>query len=506
MRKISDPALTFKNGDFMKNFFRKAAGLLLAAVVTLTAAAVPVYADDAKIKLPSNEAMKFVDSMGAGWNLGNTFDAANCTWIADEMGYETGWQPDMTSKALIKAVKNAGFGTIRVPVSWHDHVDKDLNISEKWMDRVAEVIDWCLSEDLYVIINIHHDVEKGYYYPTSAEYKTSADFMKKIWQQICEKFGSCSDKLIFESINEPRLTGTNMEWWYDTNNVPDEAKDSLDCINKLNQLFVDTVRATGGNNKTRYLLVGGYDTDGTVKGLLSSLYKMPEDTVKNRLIADVHYYGIGERSSIQMLDDLYKWVTTNEIPIIISEYGLNSNGYKYDDNADIAAKRMSEFVSYARAHAMSVVLWDNNYGGTGKEGFKFFDRAVAKVANSKVVSAAAKVANPKVVSAVVKAGAPNGAVSVASSDKTVTSEPEKLTVKTASSASKIKLSWTAPEGATKYAVYQYKGGKYKLLTSKCTKTSYTVGKLKSGTTYKFAVRAYVNGKWSGYTYVKAKTK
>lgn len=469
----------------MKNFIRKTLAFLTAAVLAVTAAAVPVSAEN--VKPAENEAMAFVDSMGAGWNLGNAFDAANCSWIKNELDYETAWCGAKTTKELIKAVKNAGFNTIRVPVSYHDHIDKDLNISEVWMARVKEVIDWCLAEDLYVITNVHHDVMKGYYYPSSAEYKTSSGFMKKIWQQISAEFKDYGEKLIFETINEPRLVGTNSEWWYNVNGMPDEVADSLDCINKLNQDCVDTIRAAGGKNSDRYIIVGGYATNGEQMGILSTRFKMPTDKVKNRLIGDVHFYGIGERAGHNTLDGLYNAFTSKGIPIVITEYGLNADGYKYLDNTDAAVKRMSDFGSYARERGMSVVFWDNNYIKKGEKGHKLIDRATAKVICPEITKAFTTANKP----AGLKSSSSSSTASTTASGKTVSIKAKASVGKTS-----IKLSWDRMDGAAKYAVYMLKDGKYKCITSKVTANSYTVKSLKSGTKYKFYVRAYVDGKWT----------
>lgn len=458
----------------IKNIFRKTVGVLTAAVIVMSSAVFSSSAEKRQ-KLPSNDAMSVVDAMGAGWNLGNAFDASDCTWVTDELAYESAWCGAKTTKKLIRTVRAAGFSTIRVPVSWHNHVDADFNISETWMKRVREVIDWCMDEDLYVIINVHHDVAKGAYYPSASEYAVSEKYMKKIWSQICDTFGDYSDHLIFEAINEPRPTEGTNPWWYDANNITDEYKDYLESINKLNQVFVDTVRASGKKNAKRFILVGGFATAGDNRGVLSPMFELPKDSAKNRLIADVHYYGIGARSSLEFLDKLYESYTSKGIPISITEYGLNENGYKYFDNTDIAATRMSEFFSYARARGISVILWDNNWGKKGVDNcHKFIDRATEKVVL------------PKIVNTVVDAGAP----------ALIKSYSDAVTVHASASSSAVKLTWNKVGKAQKYAVYQYKNGKFVLISDKVTKTSATVKGLKSGKTLKFAVCVCVNGKWT----------
>lgn len=480
----------------MKNIIRKTLAILTAAVLTVTAAAIPASAENNTVKLPANEAMAFVDSMGAGWNLGNAFDAWATRTPANELDLETSWCGAKTTKELIKTVKKAGFNTIRIPVSWHNHVDKDYNISDAWMNRVKEVVDWCLAEDLYVIINIHHDNDKNdyaYYRPSNAEKTQSVKYIKSIWTQVAKKFKDYGEKLVFQGMNEPRLTGSkDYEWWYNKDNVPDEVKEALELINLYNQTFVDAVRGTGGKNASRYLLIVGYAAKNDALGTLSPYFKMPKDTVKNRLIADAHYYGISVRESPKVIDGLYEAYTSKGIPVVISEYGLNENGYKYSDNTDIAVLRMGDFYSYAREHGISVIVWDNNYGGKGiSNGHKFIDRKTATVIT------------PEIVSAITKAGAP----ALSSSKTSTSSSGTTNTIKAKATAAKnsVKLSWDKVSGATKYAVYMYKDGKYKCITSKVTANSYTVKNLTAGTKYKFYVRAYVSGKWTKTSQSKVTT-
>ena len=493
----------------MNRFLRKAAGLFTAVTMAVGMVTVPAAAADSRQKLPENEAMTFVDSMGAGWNLGNAFDAWAPTTPSNELNLETTWCGAKTTKELIKTVKDAGFNTIRIPVSWHNHVDKDYNISSVWMDRVKEVVDWCLDEGLYVIINIHHDNDKNnyaYYRPSKSEQTQSVKYIKKIWTQVAAAFKNYGEKLIFQGMNEPRLTGSaNYEWWYDKNNVPAEVKEALELINLYNQTFVDTVRASGGNNAKRYLLIVGYAAKNDELGILSPYFKMPTDTVKNRLIADAHYYGIGVKSSPAVIDGLYKAYTSKGIPVVISEYGLNENGYAYSDKTDIAVQRMGDFYSYARNRGVSVIVWDNNYGGKGiSPSHKFIDRKTAKVITPEIVSAITKAGAPALSSSSSSSGTSSSGTSTTSTTSskytgtTSAGAAFKVTAKS-TVANKATLTWSKVSGATRYAVYQYKDGKYKLLSSKLTKTSVTIGGLKSGTEYKFLVRAYVNGKWTAAT-------
>ena len=118
---------------------------------------IPEFTLKTDFEIPDTEAMTFVKNMGVGWNLGNTFDASDCNWITRELEYERAWNGAMTTEADIIALKEAGFSTIRIPISWHNHVSgDDFIISGPWLNRVQEVVDWAIGQDMYVIINTHH--------------------------------------------------------------------------------------------------------------------------------------------------------------------------------------------------------------------------------------------------------------------------------------------------------------------------------------------------------------
>ena len=460
----------------MKKLFLRLVSLVTAASLAIGALIIPASAEGyAKKSLPKNDAITFVEDMGAGWNLGNAFDATNGN-LANELDFETYWCGAKTTKALIKQVAASGFKTIRVPVSWHDHVDKNFNISSAWLKRVKEVVDWCLDENLYVILNVHHDVLEGYYYPNSKNYKTSEKFLTKVWEQLSEEFKDYDERLVFETINEPRLTGTNFEWWYDVWQPEKEALDALECINKLNQAALDTIRAGGGKNKTRYIMIPGYDTDGGQKGALQKYFKMPKDTVKNRLILDAHLYSISEKDYKGILDGLYKTFVSEGIPVSITEYGLNTEGYNYKKNGSIAEKKFADTAAYARSLGISLVVWDNNYNG--EKGFQLINRADAKVTY------------PALVKALVENGTVKG--STATTATTKVKKPDVTVKKSGTSAT---LSWNKISGATKYKVYKYSNGKYTLVKT-TTKTALKFKGLKKGKTYKYLVTACVNGKWT----------
>ncbi len=487
--------------------FKKILSTVMAAVMFV--AAVPMTSS-AAVKLPDNEAIEFVDNLGSAWNLGNAFDAVNCTWLTNELDYESGWCGAKTTKSLIKAIKDMGFDTIRIPVSWHNHVDGSNKISSAWINRVKEVVDWSLDEGLYVILNVHHDVEKGYYYPTEAEYATSEKFLTAVWKQVAEKFKDYDERLIFETINEPRATGTNYEWWFPVNSPSAEVKESVECINKLNQKALDTIRAAGGKNKDRYILIPGYDTsvDGvTVKG-----FEMPEDTIKNRLIVDFHLYTKSAATYKQVIDKIYSTYVSKGIPAILTEYNLDPGPNKYNDNS---AKYLSEWVAYARERGITCAIWDNN-----DVAYKLINRADAKWTQEEIAKAIVKAGEPnkksssdstiskwtqeEIAKAIDKAGEPN---KKSSSDSKNDDNDDKKSDSTISVTAKQSgfysvISWDKVDGASKYRVYRAtsKTGKKTLLKT-TTSTKYTSSSGVVGKKYYFFVKSYDSAtkKWSDYS-------
>ena len=238
-------------------------------------------------EIPENDALQFSRTLKAGWNLGNTFDAQDEGKGVAGRDYETYWSGAKTSKELIHALKEAGFNLIRIPVSWHNHVSgEDYTVDEAWMKRIRQVAQWVVDEGMYFIINIHHDNSKKYLYPDSDHYEQSDKYVAAIWSQVADAFADFDDHCIFESMNEPRLVGSTYEWWLNTSVA--ECRDAAECINRLNQKFVDTVRSKGGNNASRYLLVPGYCA--SPDGALTDLFRLPDDPAENRIMVEVHAY------------------------------------------------------------------------------------------------------------------------------------------------------------------------------------------------------------------------
>lgn len=351
-------------------------------------------------EIPDTEGMDFVQDMRIGWNLGNTFDATDATWLDDEMAYEAAWCGEYTTQEMFDDLKEAGFNSIRIPVTWHNHVDSDLTISEAWLNRVNEVVDYAIINDMYAIINIHHDFDTAFIYPTSEYYDTSSRYMSAIWTQLAEHFKDYDNKLIFESMNEPRMVGHNNEWWIDNNNS--DCIDAIETINRLNQLFVDIVRDSGGNNSNRFLMVPGYDASSD--GALHNLFLLPTDTAEDRLIVSVHAYTpydfalrdpadsnstdefdttyLGSTRQItNFMDALYNKFISQGIPVVIGEFGARDKNLNRQAKVNYA----TYYVAQAKARGMTCLWWDNNaFSGSG-ELFGLYNRSSNTMVYSDIV-------------------------------------------------------------------------------------------------------------------------
>lgn len=238
--------------------------------------------------------------MGNGINLGNTLEACdNNVGIKTNapLSYEPYWGQPKTTQAMIDGMKAAGFDTIRIPVAWMTNAthlyEGDYTIDADYMDRVEEVVRYARKAGMYVIINDHWDGGwYGMFGSESAETRALAmEAYKGMWQQIAERFRDYSDYLIFESANEElggRFDENSPLYCSDSvvTYLTDDERYAL--TNEINQTFVDVVRATGGNNATRFLLIAGYSTD--INQTCDDRFQMPKDTVDSKLMVSVHYY------------------------------------------------------------------------------------------------------------------------------------------------------------------------------------------------------------------------
>lgn len=286
----------------MKKRFLHLFSLMLAVLMLIpcVGSAEEAEAVDNGVMREGLTALEATRLMGNGINLGNTLEACdNNVGIKTNapLSYETHWGQPKTTQAMIDGMKAAGFDTIRIPVAWMTNAthlyEGDYTIDADYMDRVEEVVRYARKAGMYVIINDHWDGGwYGMFGSESAETRALAmEAYKGMWQQIAERFRDYSDYLIFESANE-ELGGRFDE------NSPLYCSDSVvtylndderyALTNEINQTFVDVVRATGGNNATRFLLIAGYSTN--IDQTCDDRFQMPKDTADSKLMVSVHYY------------------------------------------------------------------------------------------------------------------------------------------------------------------------------------------------------------------------
>ena len=355
-----------------------------------------------QFELPDNEATRLARSMKLGWNLGNTFDAYDDEgWFkgkGDAM--ETAWVGVRTSRDLIRALKAAGFNTVRIPVSWHNHLEADGTINGAWLARVRQVADWVMAEGMYAIVNVHHDNSLKFMYPDEAHYDQSVAYLTNVWTQIAACFADCDEHLILESLNEPRLVGTAEEWWYNPNS--EKCREAAEVINRLNQLFVDIVRASGSNNADRFLLVPGYDA--SPESVLDKAFRLPEDPAEHRLMIACHAYRpyefalhkenqkdttftLSEKAKTteiaKFLTNLYDRYVSQGIPVIMDEFGALDKGGNTQDRVNFAAW----YVLCASARGITCVWWDNHVFTGGGERFGLIKRETCEWVYPEIVEA-----------------------------------------------------------------------------------------------------------------------
>lgn len=333
-------------------------------------------------------------NMGMGWNLGNTLDATGSAGLATE----TSWGMPKTTKPMIDALAKSGIKTIRIPVSWTKHLtDKNYTIDPAWMSRVKQIVDWAIENDMYVIINSHHDCYDkpsampygGGYYPSTLNYEESKKFLVNVWSQISLAFNNGYDQhLIFETMNEPRLRGTGHEWWTDRNCK--ECTEALGTLNKLNQDVVNTIRKSGGNNAKRFIMVPGLRA--ALDTATNANFILPKDTVQDRLIVSVHMYdpynfametpGVKDFTSKVKNDLAVNLKTINDrfiskgIPVVIGEYGATNKG-----NQEARVEWFKFYISTCKKYNIPAILWDNGQATADPkngEKFGFYNRNTQK--------------------------------------------------------------------------------------------------------------------------------
>ncbi len=315
---------------------------------------------------------ELMQELKIGWNLGNTFDAPEG---------EISWGNPFTTKELIQYVKELGFGTIRIPITWHTHCGPapEYTIDENWLNRIDTVVNDALDAGLYVIINSHHD--NDVYYPTEENAEAGEEFLTAVWTQVAEHFKDADYRLIFQTMNEPRVEGTSYEWWVDTSN-PDSMA-AVEVVNRLNQAAVDAIRGTGGNNADRFIIVSPYAGNSTAA--VMSNFHLPEDPAQ-KLIVSIHAYtpynlclntnsddavfGPADKGEVKsLMRSLYRYYVSKGTPVIIDEMGIINK-----DNPEARQAWAQYYISQAKANGIVCCWWDNGTVSMATEGFGLINR------------------------------------------------------------------------------------------------------------------------------------
>ncbi len=363
----------------MKKIFMVISGLLLSMAV---------QADDFE------SATDAVKNMGVGWNLGNTLDA-NGKGISDVVRSETYWGQPVTKPELMTMMKGAGIGAIRVPVTWYNHSDEEGNIDAAWLKRVHEVVDYVIDAGLYCVINVHHDTgahDNAWVIADADNYaKTKARF-ENLWTQIATEFKDYDEHLLFAGYNE-MLDKLN-SWCYASfasSAKYDEtiATSAYSGLNSYAQSFVDVVRATGGNNAQRNLIINTYASangSGSWNNHLTDVLTQltaPTDVTENHLAYEVHAYPTLSSGKSEV-DDIIKKVNKYLLPkgpIIIGEWGtsnVDKTVTDYDSDPEKYLEFCQYFVEQAKANNIATFYWMGLSDGSYRNGPYFNQPDIAK--------------------------------------------------------------------------------------------------------------------------------
>lgn len=398
----------------MKNRLRS---MFIAAVLVGTVVAgsftAPFSVQAAKKDTTSFEDLnqsQIVEAMGPGWNLGNQLES-----VTDNVPEETNWGNPVITEKLIQSVKAAGFKSIRISISYFAKIDddKDYTIDSKWLDRVQEVVDYCIKNDLYAVINIHGDgyntIDGSWLLCNGKNQTEIKKKYKKVWKQIAERFKNYDEHLLFESMNE-EFDGSYSE----------PNKEYYQNINDYNQIFVDTVRKTGDNNTKRWLIIPGWNTnidyttgDYGFKLPTDQYRDKPIDKEEQRIMISVHYYSPwdfcgGENCVITQwgneADDPSKTSTTcdetymkNQLnlmkttfadkgyPVFIGEYGSIDKTSYDSENEYYRAYFARKLCQLSLKNGCIPMYWDNGYNGV--HGFGLFDRTTCEITQPVIIDA-----------------------------------------------------------------------------------------------------------------------
>ena len=395
---------------------KRVLAVLLSAAMTIASltsggtGGVPARAATSTSSFQDLNQQQITEAMGVGYNLGNSLEANDAG-----TPNETAWGNPKLTEQFVLAAKSAGFQSIRIPVSYLNKIDDNngYQIDSAWLDRVQEVVDYCVKNDMYAIVNMHGDgyttINGGWLFCGSSDQTKIREKYKACWQQIATRFKDYDEHLIFESMNE-EFDGT----------YGDPNRTYYENINTYNQIFVDTVRQTGGNNDKRWLLIPGWNTD--INYTVGDYgFALPTDQYlssgvaagEKRIMISVHYYApwefCGTESQavtqwgskatdstkkaswgdesymVSQFKKLKDKFVSQGYPVVIGEFGAINKSSIDSQNTVCRADFYQKVCYYAKQNGLVPVAWDNGYNGV--YGFCLIDRSTNTVAHPEVVNA-----------------------------------------------------------------------------------------------------------------------
>ena len=359
----------------MKKQMKRAAWLILLIICGVSTALF------CKRTIKNRQKLALVEQIGPGINLGNSLDVTGLRGRRPDAGveeYEQYWGNPPITRELFGAIAGQGFHSVRIPVSWSEHMDENGQIDPAWLLRVTQVVDWALEENLYVVLDLHHE---EWLIPTPDQEGLVTEKLCTVWRQLAEQFKDYDDRLLFEGMNEPRLEGSRDEWTAGT-------VDMQQTVNRLNAAFVKTVRESGGENVRRLLLIPAYGSRYET-GALEAL-EIPKD---ERVIVAVHAYipysftlkengeekwDASEKTDTEDIDrlaeDLERLFLKKGIPVMITEFGCHE---KEDEQQRLAWA--GYYVNKMKEAGVPLFWWDSGKGS------KILDRSTGEWTEKELV-------------------------------------------------------------------------------------------------------------------------
>lgn len=354
----------------------------------------PASASTAYTGMRDITGQEIVDEMKIGWNLGNTLDATGYTG-SEPLSSETSWGNPKTTHAMIDRIKAAGFNTIRIPTTWYNHMGSAPNytIDQEWLNRVDEIMNYAFDNDMYVILNMHH--EDSWLIPTYEKQEQVKDQLTKAWSQIANRFNQYGDHLIFEAMNEPRPVGASNEW-------SGGSQENREVINNYNLAVVNTIRSTGGNNQSRFIMVptlAASTTSVAVDDLI--IPNNDKNVIVSLHMYSPYFFAMDKNGTADWGTDAEKSALDSEFnaiankfvkkgqAVVIGEFGTINK-----DNKSSRTAHAEYYVKAAKSRHITPIWWDNGqFTVKESDSYGLINRNTLNLSCPEIIAALMKGAN-----------------------------------------------------------------------------------------------------------------